>query len=214
MSETSETIKTSETSTIGFSSEAASKNNKITAVEKSEKTERTKDPRKVELGKKLAKISKEAKERKARHREAIREKSEAELERKVDRDDRSLAEEINDYVDFRYIVGGVTIVAALGGLYYAYKSDKRLERSESEQSDRPKVSAQQQNELNKNVSGLSEKVKTINKNDFEITKCNRPSGSASSRRLSPLRGPKVQPSTMQTAERRTKFASRSCIENV
>ena len=91
---------------------------KVTAVEKSEKT---KDPRKVELGKKLAKISKEAKERKARQRKA---QCEA-VERELDRDEHSFTKEINDYVDFRFIVGGVTIVAALGGLYYAYKSDKR-----------------------------------------------------------------------------------------
>ena len=85
---------------------------KVTAVEKSEKT---KDPRKVELGKKLAKISKEAKERKARMRNESARESEQE---------QSLAEEINEYVDFRYIVGGITIISALGGLYYAYKSDK------------------------------------------------------------------------------------------
>ena len=144
----------------GETSEQGVKDSKVTAVEKSVKT---KDPRKVELGKRLAKISKEAKERKARQREANQE-----AVRELDQSERSVAEEINDYVDFRYIVGGVTIVAALGGLYYAYKSDKRFERSDpkgdgvDERSDRLKGSSEVQ------------KVKTINKNDYEITKCNRP----------------------------------------
>ena len=127
-------------------SKQSSEVNKVTAVEKSEKT---KDPRKVELGKKLAKISKEAKERKAKQREVIECKRDHVSE-------ISVAEEINDYLDFRYIVGGVTIVAALGGLYYAYKNDVRLA-------------------IHNRVSEQSEKVKTINKNDsepkYEITKC-------------------------------------------
>ena len=155
---------------------------KVTAVEKSDNV-KAKDPRKVELGKKLAKISKE---RKARHHEALREKSEA------DRDNQSLAEEINrivdlsgyvDFIPFRYIVGGVTIVAVLGGLYYAYRQDKRLEHSESERSNRERFewSESEQNELNKNASGLSEKVKTINKNYFEITKCKPPHLAASTK---------------------------------
>ena len=75
-----------------------SSENKITTVEKSAKV---KDPRKVELAKRLAKISKEAKERKARLRE----------EKK----------EILDYINFRYVVGGVTLIAMVGGLYFAYK---------------------------------------------------------------------------------------------
>ena len=75
--------------------------NKITTVEK---TVKPKDPRKVELGKRLAKISREAKERKARL-----------CERK----------EILDYIDFRYVVGGVMLLAAIGGLYFAYKKDNR-----------------------------------------------------------------------------------------
>ena len=153
-----------------MSEQGETSNEKVTAVEKSVKT---KDPRKVELGKRLAKISKEAKERKARQREANQE-----AVRELDQSERSVAEEINDYVDFRYIVGGVTIVAALGGLYYAYKSDKRLERSDlkgdgvDERSDRLKGSSDVQ------------KVKTINKNDYDrpevsaaklqITKCNPP----------------------------------------
>ena len=118
---------------------------KVTTVEKSVKV---KDPRKVELGKRLAKISKEAKERKAKQR------SEVENRKRT-----HFAKEINDYVDFRYFVGGVTIVAALGGLYYAYKSDKRQsERERSEQSESER--SEQSEEENK-------KVKT-NKNDYEI----------------------------------------------
>ena len=82
---------------------------KVTAVEK---TAKVKDPRKVELGKRLAKISREAKERKARQRK------EAETEAVNQR-------EITDYIDFKYFIGGVGLVVALGGLYYSYKRDKR-----------------------------------------------------------------------------------------
>ena len=157
----SETSKQSKTQQAG---------EKVTAVEKSEKPESSKDPRKVELGKKLAKISKEAKERKARQREANQE-----AVRELDQSERSVAEEINDYVDFRYIVGGVTIVAALGGLYYAYKSDKRLERSESERSKRSESKLSEQNERSESESeSKNKKVNIINKNDYEITKCNPP----------------------------------------
>ena len=158
-------------------------NDKVTAVEKSDNV-KAKDPRKVELGKRLAKISKEAKERKAKHREALceqREQSEA-IERKVDRDDRSLVEEINEYVDFRYIVGGVTIVAALGGLYYAYKSDKRQSEIESERSSEGLKtrgsSERSESQPSEEENTRIEKVKTINKNDYEITKC-KPSTSKS-----------------------------------
>ena len=113
-----------------------SEENKVTAVEKSEKA---KDPRKVELGKRLAKISREAKEREARQRSKSENKQSYRLEK-----------EITDLIDFRYLIGGVTIVTALGGLYYAYKRDKReiklLENPETKQKeknagDRPKVSA-------------------------------------------------------------------------
>ena len=161
---------------------------KITSVKQQavEKSEKAKDPRKVELGKKLAKISKEAKERHKAQREQ-RKQSEVELERKVDRDDRSLVEEINGYVDFRYIVGGVTIVAALGGLYYTYKSDKRLEWSESERSERSEIETRSSSEPSeeesvkdiepKALTASRKKVKT-NKNEYEITKC-KPSTSKS-----------------------------------
>ena len=187
-SETSETSKTSETSDwpeVSAASMQTSKNNKITAVEKSDqvgKTERTKDPRKVELGKRLAKISKEAKERKAKHREAAREAAEREVS------NASEVQEINNYLDFRYLVGGVTIVAALGGLYYAYKNDTRLAKRErfdqSEQSDRPEVSSDEVFRTTGPATKMqeentrSEKVKTININDYEITKC-KPSTSKS-----------------------------------
>ena len=104
-------------------------NGKVTSVEKSDNV-KAKDPRKVELGKRLAKISKEAKERKAKQREqSEREQSEREQsERKQSELEqlgvREVGYKINDYVDLRYLVGGVTIVAALGGLYYVYKNDK------------------------------------------------------------------------------------------
>ena len=79
--------------------------NKITTVEK---TIKVKDPRRVEAGKRLARISREAKERKKRLREENKE-----------------GKEILDYIDFRYVVGGVTLIAAVGGLYFSYKKDKR-----------------------------------------------------------------------------------------
>ena len=83
------------------------------------KAAKVKDPRKVELGKRLAKISREAKERKARQR------SEAETEAVNQR-------EITDYIDFKYFIGGVGLVVALGGLYCSYKKDKREIREEKE----------------------------------------------------------------------------------
>ena len=75
---------------------------KITTVEKFDL--KIKDPRRVEAGKRLAKISQEAKERKKRQR---------------------MEEEKRNYIDFKYIVGGVTILGGLVGLYFAYKKDKR-----------------------------------------------------------------------------------------
>ena len=33
--------------------------------------------------------------------------------------------EILNYIDFKYVVGGVTILGGLVGLYFAYKRDKR-----------------------------------------------------------------------------------------
>ena len=85
--------------------------NKITTVEK---TVKVKDPKKVELGKILATISREAKERKAKLRE---------MEMKKEEENKIL-----DYIDFKYVVGGVTILGGLIGLYFSYKKDKREER--------------------------------------------------------------------------------------
>ena len=31
---------------------------------------------------------------------------------------------IPDYIDFKYFIRGVTLVAAIGGLYFAYRQDK------------------------------------------------------------------------------------------
>ena len=59
----------------------------------------------VELGKKLGKISKQAKERKRLERESAKSK-------------------IN-YFEFKYVVGGVTILGGIFGIYFAYKKDKR-----------------------------------------------------------------------------------------
>ena len=81
--------------------------NKITTVEK---TVKVKDPRKVELGKRLAKISKEAK---------LRKKQRLEMEAEREKN------QIFNYIHFKYVVGGVTILGGLFGLYFAYKRDKR-----------------------------------------------------------------------------------------
>ena len=85
----------------------ANQSTKITV----EKTAKVKDPRKVELGKRLAK------ERKARQRSKVESS-------KVEKEQR----EITDYIDFRYFIGGVGLVATLGGLYYSNKKDKREEK--------------------------------------------------------------------------------------
>ena len=148
----SETSENSKSSTKGAA-------DKVTAVEKSEKV---KDPRKVELGKKLAKISKEAKERKA--------KMWSESDREAGNEKTRFAKEINriadlsGYVDFRYLVDGVTIVAALGGLYYAYKNDKiqikMLEKTEQNKQSETSTKLQEENTQ-------SEKVEIINKNDYD-----------------------------------------------
>ena len=95
---------------------------KVTVVEKAVKV---KDSRKVELGKRLAKISREAKERKARQRSKA---ESARVEKEVINEQR----EITDYIDFRYFFGGVGLVAALGGLYFDYKKEKREIREEKE----------------------------------------------------------------------------------
>ena len=81
--------------------------NKITSSEK------TKDPRKVELGKRLAKISREAKERKRKLRESTEKK-----------------QQFSEYIDFKYTVGGITILGGLIGIYFAFKRDKREVREE------------------------------------------------------------------------------------
>ena len=85
--------------------------NKITTVEK---TTKVKDPRKVELGKRLAKISKEAK---------LCKKQRLQMEEERNK-------EIFNYIDFKYIVGGVTILGGIFGLYFAYKKGKREIREE------------------------------------------------------------------------------------
>ena len=130
---------------------------KVTAVEKSEAV-KVKDPWKVELGKRLAKISREAKERKARQREDARKQSEVKNEER----------ELTDYVDFgpsalRYFIGGVTFVAALGGLYFAYKKDKREEKEISKERG---VDSHEKGE--KNTQPSSDKVKKCTAQGFEI----------------------------------------------
>ena len=80
------------------------------------KTIKVKDPRKVELGKRLAKISKRAKECKKRLREV-----------------EKRSKEIFNTIDFKYVVGGVTILGGIAGLYFAFKRDKReIEEEEKE----------------------------------------------------------------------------------
>ena len=72
---------------------------------KDEKSEKIKDPRKVEAGKRLAAISREAKERKARASEPSSANSET--------------KECCISTEYKYIIGGVRLVAAVGGLYFA-----------------------------------------------------------------------------------------------
>ena len=134
-----------------------SEENKVTAVEK---TDKVKDPRKVELGKRLAKISREAKERKARHR--------------IEENDRQRSEENeeNDYIDrstaLWYLIGGVMLVTALGGLYYAYKRDKReiklLEQSERPKNPESKILSSQQQIKEKDI----EAYKLVRNNEDKI----------------------------------------------
>ena len=90
-------------------SETSEQSAKITTAEKN-KAAKLKDPRKVET-----------KERKARQQ------SKAEAVR-VEKEVKS---EITDHIDFRYFIGGVGLVAALGGSY-SYKRDKREIREENE----------------------------------------------------------------------------------
>ena len=44
-----------------------------------------------------------------------------------------LKKEILDYIDFRYVVGGVTLIVAVGGLYFAYKKDNREIKEEEKE---------------------------------------------------------------------------------
>ena len=85
-------------------------------ITKAEKSEKIKDPRKVEAGNRFAAISREAKERKARERTAA-EKTETNTE------------DCCTSIEYKYIIGGVGVVAAVGGLYFAYKRDRREEAS-------------------------------------------------------------------------------------
>ena len=105
------------------------KENKIT-VEKPKQ----KDPRKVEMGKRLAKISKEAKE----------------IKIKIKMRELENQKEILDYIDFKYVVGGVTILGGIFGLYFAFKRDKREIRDE-------KFEEKQEMEKEENVLVSSEK---------------------------------------------------------
>ena len=134
-------------------SEQSEQSTEITTVEK---TEKVKDPRKVELGKRLAKISREAKERKARERqlEAARVEKEVKSDHEVDNQ-----REISDYIDFRYFIRGVGLVASLGGLYYSYKRDKRKIREENSRSDKLEHSEKEKvNNVKKNQKKTAELI--------------------------------------------------------
>ena len=87
-----------------------------------------------------------------------------------------MEKEITDLIDFRpsalrYLVGGVTIVAAIGGLYYAYKNDKiqikLLEKTEQYKRQSEELKRSEQNESDQSECE-DKKIKTINKNDYEI----------------------------------------------
>ena len=76
---------------------------KITTVKKQ------KDPKRVEAGKRLALISKASREKKMRE--------------KIENENTPKDDEWN--VDYTLILGAVGLVAAIGGTYYAMRSDKR-----------------------------------------------------------------------------------------
>ena len=121
---------------------------KITAVKK---TAKVKDPRKVEAGKRLAKISREAKERKAKQKQLI----EAEAA-KV---------EITDYIDFRYFIGSVGLVAALFGLY-SYNRDK-IEIRENSRANKLEHSEKEKEEKNSKQQSSRDKVKKCSVQGFK-----------------------------------------------
>ena len=76
---------------------------KITTVKKQ------KDPKRVEAGKRLALISKASREKKMRE--------------KIENENRQEDNEWN--IDYTLILGAVGAIAAIGGVYYAIKDDKR-----------------------------------------------------------------------------------------
>ena len=103
--------------------------NKITSTEKSVKI---KDPRRVELGKRLARISKEAKARKAKERESAKNQK-------------------MEMIDFKYIVGGVAVLAGIFGIYFSWKKDKRETKQEQRfEKVEEKIEEQQENVSRKN----------------------------------------------------------------
>ena len=72
-----------------------------------QRSEKIKDPKKVEAGKRLAAISREARERTVVEPETAK------------------TEGCHNSIEYKYNIGGVGVVAAVGGLYFAYKCDRR-----------------------------------------------------------------------------------------
>ena len=97
-------------------------------ITKAEKSEKIKDPKKVEAGKRLAAISRKAKERKAKERTVVE---------KVETEDCCTS------IDYKYSIRGVGVVAAVGGLSFAYKRDRReasaVKLEKSKRSEQPEL---------------------------------------------------------------------------
>ena len=74
--------------------------------------------------------------------------------RKYEKEFEKEEKEMTDYIDFKYFMGGVTVVGLLAGLYFSYKREKiESEKMESEKMEREKNKAMKYNvsEMNKNM---------------------------------------------------------------
>ena len=85
-------------------------------ITKAEKSEKIKDPKKVEAGKRLAAISRKVRERTIVDVNAV----------------SAETEDCSTSINYKYIVGGVGVVAAVGSLYFlCERSEVRYRREVS-----------------------------------------------------------------------------------